>query len=241
MGFCLSACATLPPDGSIPIAIEYRLASFSSGMLPSELRDLDSTSCLSGEESETLEFVYPSGRQIAVDVSSEKGFELDVHQGEVALQEMPLDDGLQVAALAHLTVDERRMKKARKFRARFERCELVVLIDGVPADLLVGAKAWNEGLPGGRFPTMDQAREIYQREGMAITVVPEAMEVTRWRQQFRLWQAYQARWRFRCDAGFREAMRQSYPDTYEQLEKQDGYMIGLKCSQEPKPPPRPNL
>ena len=144
---------------------------------------------MAGEESESFEFVYPSGRRMPVEMSLKRGFTLDVWRAEIALQEMPLEDGLQVAALVELEIDERRMKKARKFRSKHERCELVVLVNGQVADLLMAARPWTDGLPGGRFETLDEARAIYQRPGMSITIVPEALEVTRWRQQFRQWQA----------------------------------------------------
>jgi len=151
-----------------------------------------------------------------------------------------MDDGLQVAALAALTLDERKMKKVQKFRAKHPGCAFVVFVDGQAADILIGSKAWEDGLPGGRFATLDRAREIYQRPGMTVTVVPESLDVTRWRHQFRLWQAHQTRWRFRCDEAFRAALKQSYPETYVRLEAEDRQFIGLSCSEPPLPPTRPS-
>jgi hypothetical protein len=237
----LLACSSPPgsKDGTPPIRVEYRLASFSRSSLQTSLEGIGRSDCLAGEESESLEFVYPNGRRMPVEVALEPGFTLDVWQAEVALQEMPIEDGLQVAALVELTIDERRMKQARKFRAKHQGCELVVLVEGEVADLLVAVRPWKDGLPGGRFATLDEARAIYQRPGMSITIVPEALEVTRWRRQFRQWQAYQARWRFRCDPAYREVMKRRYPDTYARLQEEDRFFAVLSCDEPPRPPPHP--
>lgn len=241
LGLSLFACASFPGngDGSPPIAIEYRLASFSRGSFPLNLQGFEVADCVSGEATESLEYIYPSGRRVSVAVSTAPGFALDVRQGQVALHEMPLEDGLQVAARAELTIDNRRMKKARKFKNKHRRCELVVLVDGVLADLLVGATPWDQGLPAGRFATLDRAREIFERPSLSITVVPEPFEVTRWRHDYRRWQAHQTRWRFRCDSSFRANMKRNYPETHARLVAEDRFFVGQPCSERPRPPHHP--
>ena len=238
----LSLGCVSPPgsgDGSTPIAIEYRLASFSRGSFPVRQRGLDAADCLSGTPSETLKYTYPSGRRVSVAVSSSPGFALDLWQGQVLLHEMPLEDGLEVAARAELTIDERRMTQARKFKAKHATCEFVVMVDGAVADLVVGATSWDDALPAGRFPTLDRAREVFERPNLSIVVVPEPLELTRWRRDFRRWQARDTRWRFRCDPAFRANMKRNRPETYARLAAQDQFTVGQACGAPPRPPQHP--
>ena len=202
-------------------------------------RGLDAADCLSGTPSETLKYTYPSGRRVSVEVSSSPGFALDLWQGQVFLHEMPLEDGLEVAARAELTIDERRMRQARKFKAKHSTCELVVMVDGAVADLLVGTTSWDDALPAGRFPTLDRAREVFERPNLSIVVVPERLELTRWRRDFRRWQARDMRWRFRCDSAFRANMRRQHPETYARLAGQDQFIVGKACGSRPPPPHHP--
>ena len=233
------ASRSTKPDAVAPISIEYRIATFAFPQAGLKVDGFSSKECQLGAHREILEYHYPSGRRVAVAMSRERGYAFEVSEGAVALHEMPMEDGLQVAARAELTLDERQTKKVQKYRARHPGCEFVVFVEGKAADILIGPRAWEDGLPGGRFATLDRAREIYQRPGMTITVVPESLEVTRWRHQFRLWQAHQARWRFRCDESFRAALKKSYPETYARLEVEDRRFVGLSCNERPPPPTRP--
>jgi len=200
---------------------------------------LSASDCIAGKKTESMEYVYPSGRRVPVEVSTERGFAFTLREGELSLHELPLEGGLQVAGLADLKVSERQMRKAEKFRAAHERCELVVFVDGELVDLLVGAKSWEKGLPAGRFPTLDEARAVYQREGVSIIIVPEALEVTRWRREFSRWKARDTRWRFRCDPAFRRVMKRDYPDTHQRLKREDKLFVSLSCRERPRPPLRP--
>jgi hypothetical protein len=206
-----------------------------------KLQGLKVTDCVSGTATEDVEYIYPSGRRVSVAVSKAPGFALELWQGEVALHEMPLEGGLEVAARAELRVDERRMREAREFKANHAACELVVLVDGAVADLLVGATSWDEALPAGRFPTLDRAREVFQRPNLSITIVPEPLEVTRWRRDFHRWKVYQTRWRFRCDSSFRATMKRNYPETYARLAVEDQFFVGQPCGEDPQPPRHPGL
>jgi hypothetical protein len=234
---CASRSTTI--DGSAPIALEYRIATFALPESALKVGGFRTRECQLGEQTEKLEYVYPSGRRVALSMSRDPGYSLEVSEGAVALHEMPTEDGLQVAAQAILTLDERQTKKVQKYRAKYPGCEFVVFVEGKAADISIGPKGWEDGLPGGRFATLDRAREIYQRPGMTVTVVPESLEVTQWRHEFRLWQAHQARWRFRCEETFRAALKQNYPDTYVRLEAEDQHFVGLSCNERPRPPTRP--
>ena len=106
-------------------------------------------------------------------------------------------------------------------------------------DLLVGATPWDETLPAGRFSTLDRAREVFQRPNLSITIVPEPLELTRWRRDFRLWKAHQTRWRFHCDSSFRANMKRNYPETHARLAAEDRFFLGQPCGESPRPPQHP--
>ena len=63
--------------------------------------------------------------------------------------------------------------------------------------------------------------------------------MTRWRREFRSWQAHQARWSFRCDPAFRRGLKKNYPETYARLAAEDHFFVGLSCAERLQAPVRP--
>lgn len=225
-------------DKTSGVRLEYRFASyvenpfFDDGEVEGAPRD-----CTDGHDIEAMEYRLPGGRVVSAEVAKTGGLALSVGGAKVSIH--PLispHSGDAGRVYAELVLEEKDSDEALAFRRDHLACQLAVFVNGTLVSLEPRFKAWASGVPGGLFLSVVAATALYERPGLAITLVaPSPNEVAR-ANSFWSWQRKHDLWRIKCDEQFKETMSEEAPELFSELSSRADLFEGISCNDEPTRP-----